>query len=64
VTRSAALSSAASGFARTELSEPVHDPDADVDPETDAEATDAPTTYRDLLIREFGAEIVEEIPTE
>jgi len=37
-----------------------HDPDSEVDPETDAALTDSPLSYSELLRRELGAELIEE----
>lgn len=37
-----------------------HDPDSDVDPETDTALTDSPMSYGELLRHEFGAELIEE----
>jgi DNA polymerase-3 subunit gamma/tau len=42
--------------------EPPHDPDRDVDPDTDGTVMDSPTSHTELLAREFGAEVIEELP--
>ncbi|GAA2759905.1 DNA polymerase-3 subunit gamma/tau [Actinopolymorpha rutila] len=42
--------------------EPAHDPDGDVDPDTDNSLSDDPRSHTDLLEREFGAQLIEEIP--
>ncbi|MET9023516.1 DNA polymerase III subunit gamma and tau [Actinopolymorpha sp. NPDC004070] len=42
--------------------EPAHDPDSDVDPDTDNSLSDDPRSHTDLLEREFGAQLIEEIP--
>ncbi|NYH85822.1 DNA polymerase-3 subunit gamma/tau [Actinopolymorpha cephalotaxi] len=42
--------------------EPTHDPDSDVDPDTDNSLSDDPRSHTDLLEREFGAQLIEEIP--
>ncbi|MEQ4204124.1 DNA polymerase III subunit gamma and tau [Actinopolymorpha sp. B9G3] len=42
--------------------EPPHDPDGDVDPDTDGTVSDSPASQTELLVREFGAEVIEELP--
>ncbi|MGW5362395.1 DNA polymerase III subunit gamma and tau [Actinopolymorpha pittospori] len=56
--RAAAAAAAAAG----RPSEPEHDPDKDVDPDTDDSLADSPTSHAELLRREFGAELIEELP--
>jgi DNA polymerase III subunit gamma/tau len=34
----------------------------DVDPDTDGTLSDSPTSHTELLVREFGAEVIEELP--
>jgi DNA polymerase III subunit gamma/tau len=52
---SAAFSADATSAGRS-----AHDPDGDVDPDTDTVLPDSPTSHADLLVREFGAELIEE----
>jgi DNA polymerase III subunit gamma/tau len=52
---SAAISADATSAGRS-----AHDPDGDVDPDTDTVLPDTPTSHADLLVREFGAELIEE----
>jgi DNA polymerase-3 subunit gamma/tau len=58
----ASASSAVSGSPAASASSAAfqHDPDSEVDPETDAALTDSPLSYEELLRREFGAELIEE----
>ncbi|GAA4999974.1 DNA polymerase III subunit gamma and tau [Actinopolymorpha pittospori] len=56
--RAAAAAAAAAG----RPAEPEHDPDKDVDPDTDGSLADSPTSHAELLRREFGAELIEELP--
>jgi DNA polymerase-3 subunit gamma/tau len=38
------------------------DRDSEVDPENDSSLADSPLSHADLLVREFGAEVIEERP--
>ncbi|HEY6740063.1 MAG TPA: hypothetical protein VI076_14570, partial [Actinopolymorphaceae bacterium] len=48
--------------ARSRAAEPVGNPDDDVDPETDAALAESTESQTELLRREFGAQIIAELP--
>jgi DNA polymerase-3 subunit gamma/tau len=52
--------SAGPGGARA--GEEFRDPDSEVDPEMDSALTDEPIQHTELLVREFGAQVIEERP--
>ncbi|SDS15152.1 DNA polymerase-3 subunit gamma/tau [Actinopolymorpha singaporensis] len=59
---SARARAAAAAGSTPRPAEPTHDPDSDVDPDTDNSLSDDPRSHTALLEREFGAQLIEEIP--